>query len=62
LFKCFLYGLAGFAVLGLAIAGWVVFWPYSLYALGGVVFVGICIGLGSDLRSSRKCHGRGAGR
>lgn len=53
LFKCFLTGLSGFAVLGLLGYGTWALWPYSGYAWGGLFFCSVCIGLGCDIRSGR---------
>lgn len=51
LLKCFLYGLGGFAVLAAFGALLYFGWPYAGWAVGGIFFVGICIGLGADMRS-----------
>jgi len=53
LFKCFLYGFAGLA--SLVLTAWLTYalLPWSGYVWGGLIFVGLCTGLGADMRSGR---------
>lgn len=53
LFKCFLAGLAGFAAIALLVLAGFLLWPYSGYAIVLFLCIGMCVGLGSDIRSGR---------
>jgi hypothetical protein len=55
----FCAGAFGFLVLALLILGCVLFWPYSGYAVGALVSVVFCIGLGGELRSGGGTESRG---